>query len=453
MASRMIGRQAVVIGAGMGGLAAAGALADHFAQVLVLERDELPSAPMHRSAIPQGRHLHVLLMSGLRALDELFPGFDQDLARSGAVPLKVGLDVRVERLPYDPFPQRDLGYVGYAVSRPTIEYTLRRRVESRKNVKLRQLCRVRELMTSPDGATVTGIRYDDADGSRETLPTDFVIDASGRGALTLALLKSTGRALPEESAIGIDLGYSSCIFDRSGGVPTDWKAVFTFPKAPEDKCGGTLFPIEGDRWILTLVGRLGVVMPDDEESVLAYARGLRTPTIYNVIKDAKRLTDVARYHFPESVLRHFERLENFPRGLLPIGDAICQFNPTWGQGMSVAAQEACLLRRQLESLAGERNPIAELGPAFFAEIPLLLEEPWSVAMQDFVFPQTRGRRPTDFENRLKFGAALNRLAAEDAAVHKLTAEVQNLLKPRSVYRDPALAGRVMAVMAKMQVQS
>ena len=43
MASTLIGNRAVVIGAGMGGLTAAGALADHFDQLVVLERDTLPS--------------------------------------------------------------------------------------------------------------------------------------------------------------------------------------------------------------------------------------------------------------------------------------------------------------------------------------------------------------------------------------------------------------------------
>jgi 2-polyprenyl-6-methoxyphenol hydroxylase-like FAD-dependent oxidoreductase len=148
------------------------------------------------------------------------------------------------------------------------------------------------------------------------------------------------------------------------------------------------------------------------------------------------------------VRRHFERLDVFPSGLLPIGDAICRFNPVYGQGMSVAAQEACLLQRLLQRLGGDSNPIAGLAPAFFAEVQPLIETPWSVAILDFVFPDTRGKRPADFETTLKFGAALIRLAAEDPAVHKLTAEVQNLLKPRSVYLDPALMQRALAVMAE-----
>src|SRR5258708_25425770 len=93
-------------------------------------------------------------------------------------------------------------------------------------------------------------------------------------------------------------------------------------------------------------------------------------------------------------------------------------------------------------------PIAALAPTFFAQVQSLIETPWSVASLDFVFPDTRGQRPADFETTLKFAIALTRLAAEDPAVHKLTAEVQNLLKPRSIYRDAALVQRVLAKMAE-----
>jgi len=97
MTSTRIGKQAVVIGAGMAGLTAAGALADRFDQVVVLERDTLPSDPAYRAGTPQARHVHALLLSGQRALSELFPGFEQDLAEAGAVPLRAGLGARIER--------------------------------------------------------------------------------------------------------------------------------------------------------------------------------------------------------------------------------------------------------------------------------------------------------------------------------------------------------------------
>jgi 2-polyprenyl-6-methoxyphenol hydroxylase-like FAD-dependent oxidoreductase len=448
MASTQIGKQAVVIGAGMAGLAAAGALADRFNNVVVLERDSLPSEPMHRAGTPQARHVHGLLFSGQCALNELFPGFEQDLLRAGAVPLTAGLDVRVERPGYDPFPQRDLGWCGYAASRPAIECAVRHRVESRANITLRQRCRVQQVLPAPNGEAVTGVRYENGGGETETISADLVVDASGRGAPTLGLLRSLDRPLPEETTIGIDLGYSTCIFSIPDDASADWKGVMTFGQAPHNSRGGLMLPLEGNRWMVTIGGRHGDVPPGDGEGFLTYAKALRTPTIYNAIRHAKRLDGVARYSFPESVRRHFERLDSFPRGLLPIGDAICCFNPVYGQGMSVAAMEACLLKRLLENSGETGNPIAELASIFFKEMQALIETPWSVATLDFAFPQTRGRRPADFEMTLKFGIALIRLAAEDPAVHKLTLEVQHLLKPRSVYRDPDLVRRVFAKMTE-----
>jgi 2-polyprenyl-6-methoxyphenol hydroxylase-like FAD-dependent oxidoreductase len=262
------------------------------------------------------------------------------------------------------------------------------------------------------------------------------------------LLQSTGRPLPEETTIGIDLGYATCVFAIPDDAPTDWKGVMTFGQAPHDSRGGLMLPIEGNRWMATIGGRHGDVPAGDAEGFLAYARALRTPTIYNAISHAERLGGVARYGFRESVRRHFERLDVFPCGLLPIADAICRFNPVYGQGMSVAALEARLLQELLGKLAGESNPIAALARTFFAEVQTLIETPWAVATLDFVFPGTRGQRPADFETALKFGTALTQLAAKDPAVHKLTAEVQNLIRPRSAYRDPTLVQRVIAIMAE-----
>src|SRR5258705_8126332 len=154
MASSLVGKQAVVVGAGMGGLAATGAIARHFEQVVVVERDALPAEPADRPGIPQGRHVHGLLVSGQRALDALFPGFEQDIERAGAVPIISGLDIRWERPGYDPFPRRDLGLRSYALARPALEHALRRRLEGLSNLELRQRCRVLDLLATPAGAAV-----------------------------------------------------------------------------------------------------------------------------------------------------------------------------------------------------------------------------------------------------------------------------------------------------------
>jgi 2-polyprenyl-6-methoxyphenol hydroxylase-like FAD-dependent oxidoreductase len=207
--------------------------------------------------------------------------------------------------------------------------------------------------------------------------------------------------------------------------------------------------MEGNRWIVTLAGRHGERPPGDIDGFIAYAKTLRTPTTYNAISRAKPLGDVVRYGFPESAYRHYARLDAFPMGLLPMGDAICRFNPVYGQGMSVAAQEACALRRFLSAHAGGRDLLDGLAPAFFAEADALIATPWAqAAVPDFIHPGTRGERPSNFEESLRFGAALTKLMARDPTVHKLVAEVQNLLKPRSVYFEPDLMQRVMAVMAE-----
>ena len=129
-----------------------------------------------------------------------------------------------------------------------------------------------------------------------------------------------------------------------------------------------MLPLEGNRWMVTIGGRHGDVPPGDPEGFLNYAKAMRMPTIYNAIRQARRMDGVARYGFPESVRRHFERLEFFPRGLLPIADAICRFNPVYGQGMSVAALEACLLRKLLETPGAGGDPIGCLARTFFAEV-------------------------------------------------------------------------------------
>jgi hypothetical protein len=98
---------------------------------------------------------------------------------------------------------------------------------------------------------VSGVRYENSNGASETIAADLVVDASGRGALTLALLRSIGRPLPEETTIGIDLGYATCVFAILDGASTDWKGVMTFGQAPQNSRGGLMLPLEGNRWMVT----------------------------------------------------------------------------------------------------------------------------------------------------------------------------------------------------------
>jgi 2-polyprenyl-6-methoxyphenol hydroxylase-like FAD-dependent oxidoreductase len=444
-----LGEHAVVIGAGVAGLASAGALRDRFERVTVLELDAFPPTAAHRNGTPQDRHTHGVLCGGLQALEEVFPGFAGDLERAGAVPLRVGYDLRYERPGFDSFPKRDFGWLAYGMSRPMIERVLRARVEQCANVTLRGRSRVREIVATPDGAAANGVAFEQ-DGRGQTLAADLVVEATGRGDLTVALLEALHGALPHETSLGVDLGYSTAVFEMPDDAPCDWKGVLCFPKAPQSSRFGILWPIEGHCWTVSLAGRFDDKPPGDPDGFMAFARSLRTPTIADALESAKFVSPVSRFGTRTCVRRDFSNLAGFPQGLIQLGDAICRFNPTYGQGMSVAAQEARLLRRLLDGAVAGSRGLAGVAPAFFVQAQTLLDAPWSMTTAlDLAYPQTEGDRPADLEQRRRFGLALLQLAVSDPAVHKLTLAVQHLLEPQSVYGEPALVERVRAVIQKM----
>jgi 2-polyprenyl-6-methoxyphenol hydroxylase-like FAD-dependent oxidoreductase len=442
-------RRAIVIGAGIGGLTAARALADHFGQVVVLERDALPAGPSERPGTPQGRHIHVLLAGGLHALEALFPGFERELADAGAVPYRAGLDIRIERPGFDPFPQRDLGFTAYSMTRSLLEWLVRRRVQQTDRIELRGRCRALRIVPSPDGASAAGVVCETAGGAAETLEADLVVDASGRGTFCVAFLEGIGRTPPAETEIGVDVGYATAIFTPPADPARGWKGLMHMPVAPHQSRGAFVLPIEGERWIVGLGGRGEDKPPGEHRGFLDFTREFRTRTVLDALHGARPDGEVVRFAFPSSVWRHYTQLERFPRGLLPFADAICRFNPLYGQGMSVAAMESCALRDLLGAGAGGGNdPLDTLASAFFARADEIIETPWAMSvLPDFMYPQTVGERPGDLDATLKFGAALNRLAATDPEVHKLTVEVQHLLKPRSDLRKPLLVARVMLAAA------
>jgi 2-polyprenyl-6-methoxyphenol hydroxylase-like FAD-dependent oxidoreductase len=442
------GKRAIVIGAGVSGLCAAQALVNHFEHVTVLERDELPSDATARPGAPQGKQAHGLLGGATKALEELFPGFARDLVKAGAVQINPGFEVLIEYPGLDPFPREEWSWLGYSLTRPLIELTMRRRLERQRNITLRGGCRAQEIVGTPDGKLVTGVRIEIADGGLEIIPADLVIDASRHGALTLSFLKATGLHLPEETTIGVDIRYGTGLFALSRGALGDFKAVVTVPKAPEGVHYGYLLPVEKNCYQLLLVGRGDDAPPTDPDAFLNYARKLSTPTIYNAMRSAKPLSEIARYGFPESRWRHFGQLDRFPQGLLPTGDAICSLNPVYGQGITVAVQEANMLRRLLSTHVAQHNPLARLAQEFLAEAEALIEQPWAIsAIPDFVYPQTRGQRPEDLEYRLKSQVALARIATRDPHVYRLMTEVRHLLRPLAVLNEPELARRVEAEMA------
>jgi 2-polyprenyl-6-methoxyphenol hydroxylase-like FAD-dependent oxidoreductase len=447
-----VAEHAVVIGAGMGGLAAAAAAAPFFERVTVLERDSLPAEPQWRIGTPQCRHAHALLLGGLSALGELLPGFEAKLAAAGAEPFRLSIDFQNETPDYNPFPRRDLGLPpAYSMTRPLLEVTTRRAVEALGNVEVQDRRSVRGLAW--DGDKVTGVRVATADGEA-LVAADVVIDSSGRGAPTFDLLKSLGRPLPDEDVITINASYASVIVKKPEGWVDDWRVTITLPQPPETRAGSFCFTVEDGCWIATVTELHGDEPPEDWESFLAAAKNLRTRTVYDAVSRGRPVGEVMRFKRPNSTRRHFERLADFPRGLVTFGDAVCQFNPVYGQGMTISALQALTLRETLAAQSAAADPLGGLAEAFFAGTPAVTEGAWSAARGfDFQFPETKGDKPEDHERIMAFTKGLFELAARDAEVHRLFTEVSHGLRSGAVYQEPAFAARVMSVLAEMQAQA
>jgi flavin-dependent dehydrogenase len=440
-----LGERAIVVGGGIAGLSAARAVSDRFRQVVILDRDELPDSVTPRPGVPQGKHPHGLLVGGLKALEQLFPGFGDELRKAGAVPINRGFDFLYELPGQDHWPRIKLDHPTYSMTRPLLERTLRRQVERLENVKVRGGCRVLSIIGEAGAGAATDICYRTPEGKLETLQSDLIVDASGNGSLTLEFLKASRRRSPAEESVGVNMHFSSGLFDRVD-IRDNYKIAYTLPNAPEESRGGLIMPAENDTYQVVMIGRGEEIPPIEESEYRSYARKLWTPTIYNAIKNANLLTEIAPNSLHQSRWRHFAKVSDFPRGLLPIGDAICRFNPVHGQGMSVAARQGNLLF----DLLGRFNSdlLSTLASDFLTKAEDLIADPWAMsAVPDFVYPETTGVRPKNLEESLNFQKGLGRLAARDADVFELLMDVRHLLRPLNALDDPSIVSRVESELA------
>lgn len=443
-----LGHHAVVIGGSMAGLMSAAVLAEHFDQVTVFERDRIEDRPALHKSVPQGNHVHALLLGGQNVMSSLYPGFTEELKELGAVPYRSGIDI----VWYGPNGKgyngtlsvtepRDLGFEGHVMSRGLLEYHVRRRTIALKNVRLETEAAIEGLVH--DGGRVQGVRRGQAAGA-QSVEADLVLDASGRGSRAARWLMEMGIPAPEETTIGVDFAYTSTKYrkpDNAGEVEP--LLLFGGPP-PEHTRGAGLFEIEDHTWHVSLAGRFGDYPPTDEAGFLAFAKSLPGARFYELIKDAERIADISHHRFPTSVWRHYERLRTFPAGFLILGDAICSFNPVYGQGMSSAALQAQALRDVLRGRVARARGLDGLAADFFPQAAEAISAPWTLAANfDFAYPQTKGERPSGMAEGAAYFAALDSLQAEDIEVQRLVTEVFQLTKPISALREEPLLSRIL----------
>jgi len=423
----------------MGGLLAARALSGHFERITVVERDLLPSGETVRKGVPQSAHAHGLLASGYRVMDDYFPGMMDELEAAGAPRGDVVGDFLWFQYGRWKLRHRS-GLRGITVSRPCLEAAVRRRVKAIPNVTfLEGADGVRPTFDAAAGR-VTGLVVRSRDRSVETtLEADLVVDASGRGSLSPKWLEELGCGRPEEVSVKVNVGYATRTFVRQPGDFFSAMGGIVSGTPPESTRYAAVLAAEADRWVVTLVGALGDYPPTDEKAWAAFAATLPVSAVHELVTSARPLTDIVTYRFPANQRRLYERMRRFPSGYLVTGDAICSFNPIYGQGMSVAATEAKALD---DSLAPGLDGLSQ---RFHVRARKIVDIPWAIATgEDLRFPQVEGRRPPGFHLVNRYLERVHAVASEDPVVCRKFFDVLNLLASPSSLLSPVVAWRVLA---------
>jgi 2-polyprenyl-6-methoxyphenol hydroxylase-like FAD-dependent oxidoreductase len=430
--------RAVVLGGSMAGLLAAQVLAETYAEVVIVERDELPDAAAHRRGVPQSRHIHGLLAGGQQALEELFDGLTAELVDLGAPAGDMLEDVRAYFGGHQLRPGPS-GLLALQASRPLLEARIRARVRSVPSVELMDRCDVAGLTSTSDGRRVTGARVvRRRDGSAEQiLSADLVVDATGRASRTPVWLEALGYPRPPVDRVQIGLGYVSRTY-RLVPELLDGKLGFLIAATPDHPRGGALAAMENDRVLVTLFGILGDHPPTDHAGFTEFAASLQFPDIDEALRAAEPLDEPVSFRHPFSVRHRYERLSSFPDGLLVMGDAVCTFNPIYGQGMSVAALQARALRAQLEQKTSPQ-PVE-----FLRQIGRIVDLPWAMATGgDLAFPKVEGRRTLQMRMLNGYLARLLAGAATDPQLGRAFLRVAGLVDPPHALMAPRVVARVL----------
>jgi 2-polyprenyl-6-methoxyphenol hydroxylase-like FAD-dependent oxidoreductase len=433
---RRVGAQAVVLGGSVAGLLAARALADYFDHVVVLERDPFPVEPAVRKGVPHARHTHGLLAGGLAAMEALFPGIRDDLVRRGAV-LADGMARTRWHVGGDWHVQFESGEQGLCQSRPLLEQVIRQRLAGSPRIELRGQASVTGLVASPGRDRILGLRVTDRlEGGESTVPADLVVDATGRGSRTPQWMADLGYPEPTAQRIEVDLTYATRTYHRQPGQFQDNVAVVIAQSPPNERFAVAV-AVEGDRWSVTLGGMQDNRPPADPDGFVDFALGLPSPVFHEFLSSAEPLSDVEIMCYPASVRRRYEWLARFPAGLLVAGDALCSFNPIYGQGMSVAALEACALGECLH------DGTAGLARRYFRKAAAIVDVPWGIAVTaDFRFPHVRGPRAWSSGIVNAYLNLVHRAAHSDPVVCLAFHRVANLLDPPRSLLSPRVLGRL-----------
>jgi 2-polyprenyl-6-methoxyphenol hydroxylase-like FAD-dependent oxidoreductase len=402
---------AIIIGSGIAGLLSATVLSRHFDKVLILEKD--PAVDLDkpnysgRKGLPQAHHQHILLMKGREIFESLFPGFDEELAELGAPLLSYSNDVELyvgkNKLPRFPSALKIR-----PCRRPLIDWVIRKRLSQYENIDTISQCRVTRLLADETKQRITGVMTKQHN-TELALHADLVVECSGRGSRLPKWLHELNALDVPSTEVDPKLGYASRLYEIPVEHKEDVRSIEVAPHAPDNPRAAGLWLVENDQWLLTLIGMAGKYPENDEAGFLEFATKLSTPEVANTIKKAKAISPISSYKGTRNIWRHYDRVDQYPDGLLVLGDAMCAFNPLHGQGLTLIGMTTEVLEQHIQQGISE-NFSAKWSRKLYKRFNRVFLSAWMFAIsEDMRWPQTEGRQ-VDWRLKLAYLYTDNLLA-------------------------------------------
>lgn len=433
---------AIIIGGSMAGLLAARVLSDHFDRVTILERDRVPESAEFRNGVPQARHLHTLLAQGQFLMEGLFPGLTAELNTLGAPQLQWGLNSAtmtaggwVKRF--------DSGITSNVCSRVSLEWLVRQRVKQIANVTILTEQDVDGMLQ--ENSQIVGVNVmSRRDKSTQTLYANLIVDASGRESKMPEWLQTLGYDAPQETIVNANLGYATRWYRIPENVDFDWMTLTILPNLKKGYTRGAgAFIVEDNEMVITLAGTNEDYPPTEEAAFLAFANSLQSPAIADIIPQLEPITPIYGYRRTANRQRHYERLSRLPENFIVVGDAVCAFNPVYGQGMTVATMEALELDKLLK--AYDVRNLKGFAGKFQKTLAKTVKNTWLMATgEDLRYPKTIGTKPSAFDRIVqKYVDQVLFVLPHDDVIALAFMEVMNLMKAPASLLYPRIALRVL----------
>lgn len=365
--------RAVIIGGGIAGLMAAKMLAEFYKEVVIVDKDDFPEQAKNRLGVPQSFQPHRLTPRGRMIMERLFPGLNDELLASGA-PSSLN---KIAHFSYSfgsismPIPEKDATF-----SRALLEWVIRKRVKKMKNVKFLTKHEVIGLKTNFQKTSVTGVLIRNLRESRQQkmITANLILDASGSSSKLVTWLEELGYTTHIPDKLKASLGYSTRHYQVHEQITEKWDVIRVDGNPTNKEFTGVFSIVENNTAEMLLWGVGGQFPPTNPEEFEKSIPQLSDPLIAGIIEGLEPITSPRGYRISELYRHHFEQMKDWPSGLLVIGDALCNFDPIYGLGMTMAAIEV----EQLELYLKEqlRNPQPHFEQRVLQGLQDVLEPAW-----------------------------------------------------------------------------